>query len=95
MLFMVIERTPTENIEAVGVRFRERGRLMPEGAGVAYLGSWLTPTGETCYQLMEAPSIEPLLVWISHWSDLVRFEIVPVLTSKEFWERRASDASPP
>jgi len=28
---------------------------------------------------------EPIKVWASRWQDLSDFEIVPVLTSQQFW----------
>jgi hypothetical protein len=37
---------------------------------------------------MEAPDSAALQPWIRRWDDLVDFEIVPVLTSAEFWERK-------
>jgi hypothetical protein len=40
---------------------------------------------------MEAPHVESLASWISRWDDLVDFEIVPVLTSADFWSKAQSD----
>jgi hypothetical protein len=37
---------------------------------------------------MEAPRPELLSIWISRWEDLIDFEIVPVLTSADFWALR-------
>jgi hypothetical protein len=34
---------------------------------------------------MEAPDRQSLTPWIEFWADLVDFEIVPVLTSGEYW----------
>ena len=34
---------------------------------------------------MEAPDAALLQVWASRWEDLADFEIVPVLTSQQFW----------
>jgi hypothetical protein len=89
MLFMVIERFRGGSPDAVGARFRERGRLMPEGSGVAYVASWMSVDGSCCYQLMEAPSRGALDPWIANWQDLVEFEVVEVRTSAEFWAERA------
>ena len=50
--------------------------------------SWLDEAGTQCFQVMHAPDRESLDVWIARWSDLVDFEVVPVLTSSEFWARR-------
>jgi hypothetical protein len=84
MLFMVVEHFKPENVAAVGERFRTQGRMLPEG--VVYHASWIETTGERCYQVMEAPSREALEVWIGRWSDLVQFEVAPVLTSAEYWK---------
>jgi NAD(P)H-flavin reductase len=53
-------------------------------AGLVYVDSWVDERSlERCYQLMETE--EPLLFdeWIANWSDLVEFEIVPVLSSDD------------
>ncbi|MFZ0818661.1 MAG: DUF3303 family protein [Candidatus Acidiferrales bacterium] len=86
MLFMVIERYKHGDAKLVGERFKQKGRMLPEG--VVYHASWMTPDGATCYQLMEAPNRESLNEWTSKWDDLVEFEIVPVVTSAEFWKER-------
>ena len=88
MLFMVIERFRQGNAEAVGARFKVSGRMLP--AGVTYLASWMDTTGARCFQIMEAPDLDALSPWVRCWDDLVEFEIVPVLTSADYWAR-ASD----
>ena len=78
---MVIE-TYTRGPEAVYARASERGRMLPPG--LAYVDSWVDErTLDRCFQLMETE--EPSLFdrWIANWSDLVEFEIVPVLTSND------------
>ena len=86
MLFMVIERFKAGDPHAVGERFRLHGRLLP--AGVAYKSSWMETSGARCFQIMEAAHQELLNEWVSRWEDLVDFEIVPVLTSDDFWSKR-------
>lgn len=88
MLFMVIERFKQGNLAAVGERFKRCGRMMPDGAGVSYVSSWMEAGGACCYQIMEAPDRASLDPWIANWSDLVEFEVVPVMTSAEFWTKR-------
>jgi Protein of unknown function (DUF3303) len=85
MLFIVIENFKDGDFRAVGARFEERGRMLPEG--VTYHASWMEPTGTRCFQVMEAPDCEMLNDWISRWDDLVDFEIVPVERSADFWAR--------
>jgi len=84
MLFMVIEHFKG-NAHAIGERFRQKGRMLPEG--VVYQASWVDSTGTRCFQIMQAPTLESLGLWIERWNDLVEFEIVPVVTSAEFWTR--------
>jgi hypothetical protein len=85
MLFMVIEHFKQGNSEAVGARFKTKGRMLPEG--VTYHVSWMETSGVRCFQIMEAPSLDALSVWISRWNDLVEFEVMPVLTSADYWSR--------
>jgi hypothetical protein len=44
---------------------------------------------ERCYQVMEADDPRLLEEWMSHWSDLVDFEVHEVVTSREAAERIA------
>ena len=85
MLYMVIERFKEGGPGPVGERFRQRGRMLPEG--VVYHASWVDAAGGRCFQVMEAPDADALRPWVACWEDLVEFEVVPVLTSAEFWAR--------
>jgi hypothetical protein len=86
MLFMVIERFKHADAGLIGERFRRSGRMLPEG--VVYHASWVDSAGARCFQVMEAPHRESLNTWVSRWDDLIDFEIVPVLTSSEFWAKK-------
>jgi hypothetical protein len=86
MLFMVIEHL--KNTVEIGRRFRREGRMLPEG--VAYHASWIDPSGPRCFQVMEAPTIDDLRPWTTAWDDLIDFEIVPIVTSAEFWVKEPS-----
>lgn len=86
MLFMVIERFKNGDPGPAGERFRQRGRMLPEG--VLYHTSWMETSGGRCFQVMEAPAAASLGPWVEHWSDLVDFEIVPIMTSSDFWANR-------
>ena len=85
MLFMVIEQFRGGDPRPVQERFRNRGRMLPEG--VTYHASWIDPAGARCFQVMEAKDVATLDEWIGRWSDLVDFEIVPVVTSQEYWAK--------
>jgi Domain of unknown function (DUF3303) len=89
MLFMVVETFAEGNLPRVGQRFQEKGRMLPDG--VSYQVSWMEVSGRRCFQIMEAASRELLDEWIACWNDLVDFEIVPVMTSTEFWKVHKHD----
>lgn len=81
MLFMVIERFRNRDAEAVYRRFRERGRMLPEG--LEYIDSWTAASFDRCFQLMACEDPSLFQQWTARWQDLVEFEIIPVLSSKE------------
>ena len=81
MLFMVIERFKEGNARAIYRRSRERGRILPEG--LRYVDSWVEADLRRCFQLMECNDARLFQEWVSRWEDLIEFEIVPVVPSKE------------
>lgn len=81
MLFMVIERFHNQDGKAVYRRFRQHGRMAPDG--LTYVGSWIEANFNRCFQLMECEDVALLQEWVLNWSDLADFEIVPVMPSKE------------
>lgn len=85
MLFMVIETFKEGNANAVGERFKQKGRMLPDG--VAYHASWMETGGKKCFQVMEAADSTLIEKWTSQWKDLVDFEVFPVQTSAEYWSK--------
>ena len=81
MLFMVIERFKDRDAKAVYRRLRDQGRGVPEG--LRYVDSWIEASFGRCFQLMECDDARLLQQWVTLWSDLVEFEIVPVVPSTE------------
>ena len=88
MLFMVIESYRNQDAKAVYRRFRDKGRLMPDG--LTFVGSWVSADLGRCFQLMEASDVTLLQRWVAEWSDLVAFEIVPVVAGKDAGEALSS-----
>jgi hypothetical protein len=84
MRYMIVE-TFTSGPEPVYARFRARGRMAPDG--VRYVSSVVTTDGRRCFQLMDCD--DPVLLdrWMAAWSDLVTFEVIPVISSEEAAER--------
>jgi hypothetical protein len=91
MQYMIIE-TFTHGPESVYERFRARGRLAPEG--LRYVSSVVTTDGRRCYQLMECDERALLEQWMDAWSDLVAFEVLPVIGSAEASERFGGASAP-
>jgi len=83
--YMVIEHFRNGDAVPVYRRFRERGRMAPDG--LSYISSWITLDMTRCYQIMETPDRTLLEQWMASWSDLVEFEVHPVMSSKEAAER--------
>lgn len=81
MRYMVIEDFRPGAVADIYRRLAESGRQMP--AGLTYVASWVTDDLTRCYQVMECEDRELLSDWISHWADLIDFEVVPVLSSDE------------
>jgi hypothetical protein len=87
VLFLVIERFKNGDPSPVYRRFRQSGRLAPPG--VSYVASWVTTDLASCYQVMDCEGRAQLDEWIEKWSDLVDFEVMPVITSAEAASRVA------
>jgi len=81
MLYMVIEHFRAGQAPEVYRRFRERGRMAPDG--LRYVTSWVDLEFERCFQVMEADDQALFKEWTANWDDLIDFEIVPVRTSAE------------
>ena len=81
---MVIEKFKNRNARAVYNRFREKGRMVPDG--LKYVDSWVEATFDRCFQLMECDDPRLFQNWVIQWQDLIDFEIVPVVTSKQTME---------
>ncbi len=84
---MVVEHFKNDDALPVYRRFRERGRLAPDG--LIYLSSWVDEKFQRCFQLMETDDRNLLDGWIANWSDIVDFEVFPVMTSQEAAEKIA------
>ena len=58
--------------------------MLPEG--LRYVSSWVAADLTRCFQLMESEDRRLFDEWTGHWRDLVEFEIVPVVSSREATE---------
>ena len=86
-LYMVVEKFRNGDALPVYRRFRDHGRLAPEG--LSYISSWVTESLDRCYQVMETENRALLDQWIANWNDVVDFEVHLVIISKEAAEKIA------
>ena len=84
-MYMIIEKFRNGDNISVYRRFRDKGRLVPDGLN--YISSWVDESISRCYQIMETE--DPALIdqWMNSWKDIVEFEVYPVITSEEAAER--------
>ncbi len=92
MLYMVIERY-VSGPRPVYQRAATSGRMLPEG--LRYVDSWVADDGtmDRCFQLMETGDPALLDRWMERWSDLVSFEVIPVITSAQAAAHAVPDGS--
>jgi hypothetical protein len=81
MLFMVIERFKDGDAPSVYRRFRDRGRMMPEG--LVFHDSWVEANCDRCFMIVECNDVTLLQLWTAQWRDLVEIEFVPVVSGKD------------
>jgi hypothetical protein len=81
MLYMIVEHFRDGDAIPVYRRFRDRGRLAPEG--LRYVTSWVTTDLTRCFQVMECDDQALLDAWMAEWRDLVDFDVAPVMPSAE------------
>ncbi len=92
MRFMIIEHFHPNDLRRIYARFSESGRQLPDG--LVYVDSWVSNRMDTCYQLMECDDLRLLDEWMARWRDIVRFEVVPVITTAEAAARALGGGGP-
>lgn len=81
MQFMVVEKFRNQDAKAVYRRLREKGRMMPDG--LKFVSSFVAADFSRCFQLMECDDVTLLQKWIASWSDVMEFDVVPVVAGKD------------
>jgi hypothetical protein len=81
MLYMIVETFRGGDPLPVYRRFRDQGRMAPEG--LRYVASWVADDFRRCFQVMETDDRRLLDQWTARWSDLAEFEVIPVVTSAD------------
>ena len=89
-MHIVMGRRPQERLGdplPIYRRYRDRGRLAPEG--LQYISSWVDDKLERGVEIMETKDRQLLDRWIENCSDIVEFEVYPVISSKDAADRVA------
>jgi len=81
MLYMIVETFRDGDALPVYRRFRDKGRMAPEG--LQYVASWVTEDLRRCFQIMECDDASLLEQWMARWDDVTEFEVIPVITSEQ------------
>ena len=88
---MVIENFE-QGARPVYERAAAKGRMLP--VGLLYVDSWIDERLHRCFQLMETGDPALLDAWIAEWSDLVTFEVIPVIGPAEAAARALDPRAP-
>lgn len=81
MLFHITYEFSPQEREQAQKRFKETGALPPEG--VTMQGRWHSAAGRKGFMIAETADAVALGKWTQSWTDLLSFEITPVLTEEE------------
>jgi hypothetical protein len=81
MLYMIVETFRGGDPVPVYRRFRDQGRLAPDG--LHYVASWVTQDLRRCFQIMECDEPSLIEMWTARWADIAEFEVSAVVTSAE------------
>ena len=81
MKFMVTFPLTHRSYKERIARFLDSGA--PPPAGVALQGRWFTASHNKGFMLVEADDPKALFEYVSEWTDLIDFEIDPVVTDDE------------
>lgn len=81
MLFMaIVTWKPEHKIEMVK-RSQEKGSMRPEG--IKFINEWVDVSGGKSFSLFEANNSNDILSWVTVWTDIMEFEITPVMELDE------------
>jgi len=78
---MVVEGFRNGDAKLVYRRLSEKGPMLPDG--LRYIDSWVAADLSRCFQLMECDDAALLQRWTAEWSDLVEFEIMPLIAGQQ------------
>lgn len=81
MMFHITYQFSTDHRKASQNRFKETGA--PPVAGITMHGRWHCAQSHKGFLIVESDEAEAIATWIQQWSDLMTFEVTPVITDEE------------
>ena len=84
MLFHITYKVTTGERDEVQARFRNTGARPPEG--VRLHGRWHSVNGNKGFLLAESSDLPAIGKWIQEWSDMLTFDVTPVLTDEQIFD---------
>ena len=84
MLFVITYRVSVEHRDAAQARFKETGGGPPDG--VKMVGRWHSAAGLKGFVLAEASDVVAIGKWTQDWTDLLTFDVTPVLDDEQVME---------
>ncbi len=83
--YMIAWELPKENRNEAIDRFMEGSRLQPPD-GVTHIDRWHSAAGGLGWGIAEADDPKHIADWIHNWSDLIDYEVYPILNDEEMGE---------
>ena len=83
--YMLAYSLPKESRHEALKRFNEGGALPPP-AGVNVIGRWHAAAGRLTWVVLDADDPKQIADWVLPWSDLVDYELHPVVSDGELGE---------
>lgn len=82
MIFHIAFEYTPEQRDKVHERFKQTGA--PPPGGVTMTGRWHGVNGNRGFLVAESSDAEAVARWLQEWTELITFEVTPVLTDGEF-----------
>jgi hypothetical protein len=81
--YLVTYRLPAASRNEAISRFINNEAAMTPPDGVVSVGRWHTVTGKNGRYIVEADDPVGLADWVLHWTDIMTYEITPVVSDEE------------
>lgn len=82
MIFYITFEYDPRQRDAVHERFKQTGAPPPEG--VSMTGRWHSVEGNRGFLVCESSRADSIARWLQEWTELINFEVTPVLTDEQF-----------